>query len=80
MDDKDVLLRINDLVDEERALRSQAAGQGLAENERQRLVLLAEQLDQCWDLLRQRRAKEEFGENPDIAQPRPAGQVETYLQ
>jgi hypothetical protein len=80
MDDKDVLLRINDLVDEERGLRSRAAGQGLSENERQRLMLLAEQLDQCWDLLRQRRAKEEFGEDPDTAQPRPAGQVETYLQ
>jgi hypothetical protein len=79
MDDKDVLLRINDLVDEERALRSRA-GQGLSESEQQRLVLLAEQLDQCWDLLRQRRAKEEFGEDPDTAQPRPAGQVETYLQ
>jgi len=80
MDDKDVLLRINDLVDEERMLRSRAAGQGLSDSERQRLVLLGEQLDQCWDLLRQRRAKEEFGENPDTAQPRPAGQVETYLQ
>jgi uncharacterized protein DUF2630 len=80
MDDKDVLVRINDLVDEERSLRSRAAGQGLSDSERQRLALLAEQLDQCWDLLRQRRAKEEFGEDPDAAQPRPAGQVETYLQ
>lgn len=80
MDDKDVLARINDLVDEERALRTRATGHGLDEVEQQRLVLLEEALDQCWDLLRQRRAKEEFGEDPDSVQPRPAGQVETYLQ
>jgi hypothetical protein len=80
MDDKDVMARINDLVDEERALRTRAVGQGLDDAERQRLVHLEERLDQCWDLLRQRRAKEEFGENPDIVQPRPTGQVETYLQ
>ena len=80
MDDKDVMARINDLVDEERALRSRSVGHGLDDAERQRLAVLEEQLDQCWDLLRQRRAKEEFGEDPGSAQPRPAGQVETYLQ
>jgi hypothetical protein len=35
-------------------------------------------LDQCWDLLRQRRARAEFGLDPDTAQPRPADQVEQY--
>ena len=80
MDDKDVMGRINDLVDEERTLRTRAIGHGLDDAERQRLTVLEEQLDQCWDLLRQRRAKEEFGENPDSAQARPTGQVETYLQ
>jgi hypothetical protein len=80
MDDKDVLARINDLVDEERTLRARATGFGLDEDQHQRLVLLEERLDQCWDLLRQRRAKEEFGENPDSVEARPTGQVETYLQ
>ena len=80
MEDKDLLTRINDLVDEERGLRSRHVGHGLDDRGRQRLAALEEQLDQCWDLLRQRRAKEEFGEDPGSAQPRPAGQVETYLQ
>jgi hypothetical protein len=39
-----------------------------------------EALDQCWDLLRQRRARREFGENPEEAQLRPGGEVEGYLQ
>jgi hypothetical protein len=39
-----------------------------------------EALDQCWDLLRQRRARREFGENPEGAQARPAGEVEGYQQ
>ncbi len=38
------------------------------------------QLDQCWDLLRQRRAKRQYGEDPDEAQARPASEVESYLQ
>ncbi len=38
------------------------------------------ELDQAWDLLRQRRAKEEFGEDPESAQERPSGEVEGYLQ
>ncbi len=80
MEDKDVMARINELVDEEKALRARATGHGLDDVERQRLVQLEEALDQCWDLLRQRRAKEEFGEDPDTVRPRPAGQVETYLQ
>jgi hypothetical protein len=38
------------------------------------------ELDQLWDLLRQRRAKAEFGENPDNVETRDPGEVETYLQ
>ena len=38
------------------------------------------ELDQCWDLLRQRRAKEEFGQDPDDAEARSAGTVENYRQ
>ena len=43
-----------------------------------RLQQLEEQLDQCWDLLRQRRAKKDYGENPDEAEVRPVGEVEGY--
>ena len=82
MDDQDVLSRIKGLMDEESQLR---AGQGegghpLRPAERDRLRLLEEQLDQCWDLLRQRRAREEFGQNPDTATARPADTVEGYSQ
>lgn len=74
------MAHINDLVREEHELRGRAAGHGLDDDARQRLVDLEQQLDQYWDLLRQRRAKEEYGANPDEATERPAGQVETYLQ
>jgi hypothetical protein len=82
MDDQDVLSRIKDLMDEEQQLRS---GQGdgghpLRPPERERLRLLEEQLDQCWDLLRQRRAREEFGQDPDAANARPTDTVEGYWQ
>jgi len=80
MDDRSILTRIRDLVTEEKELRDQHVGAGLGETDQARLQTLEEELDQCWDLLRQRRAKEEFGDDPDAAQPRPAGQVETYLQ
>lgn len=78
MDDKSVMAHINELVREEHELRS--TSHGLDEAGRQRLRALEAQLDQYWDLLRQRRAKEEFGANPDEASERPAGEVETYLQ
>ena len=39
-----------------------------------------EALDQCWDLLRQRRAKAEYGEDPETADARSTGVVENYLQ
>ncbi|HKE53085.1 MAG TPA: DUF2630 family protein [Actinomycetes bacterium] len=80
MDDGNVISRINDLVREEHELRERTAGQGLDESARQRLAALEEALDQCWDLLRQRRAKEEYGENPDEARTRSTTQVEGYLQ
>ena len=78
--DKSLFSRIDELVAEEHELRTKhAAGQIADEDERTRLQALELELDQCWDLLRQRRAKREFGENPDDAQPRPAGTVEGYL-
>jgi hypothetical protein len=79
-DDKSLFSRIDELVAEEHELRTKhAAGQIADEDERTRLQALEVELDQCWDLLRQRRAKREFGENPDDAQPRSPGTVEGYL-
>jgi hypothetical protein len=78
MDEKSLLSRIHELVDEEKQLR--AAHRGLTGEDRQRLDTLERQLDQCWDLLRQRRAREEFGEDPGDAEARPQDEVEGYLQ
>jgi hypothetical protein len=78
MDDKDLLAHIHELVDEEKRLR--ASHRGLTGDDRQRLDAVERQLDQCWDLLRQRRAREEIGEDPDTAKERPASEVEGYLQ
>ncbi len=80
MDDRSILHHINELVSEEKALRARHAGDGLDADEQDRLRRLEEDLDQCWDLLRQRRAKSEFGEDPDTARARPTGEVESYLQ
>ncbi|HEY9475185.1 MAG TPA: DUF2630 family protein [Mycobacteriales bacterium] len=80
MEDSKILERIGELVAEEHQLRSQAAGTGLDEESSNRLRLLERHLDQCWDLLRQRRARDEFGEDPDATHERPPGEVESYLQ
>ncbi len=80
MDDSTLLQHINELVDEEKALRAAHRGRGLTGDNRQRLETIERHLDQCWDLLRQRRAREEFGEDPDAARERPVGDVEGYLQ
>ena len=81
MDDREILARISNLIETEHDLRSQLAdGRLSSELERERLRSAEEALDQCWDLLRQRRAKREFGENPDGAAPRPAAEVEGYQQ
>ncbi|MFG1813781.1 DUF2630 family protein [Kribbella sp. NPDC049174] len=78
--DKPLFSRIDELVTEERELRSKhAAGKIADDDERSRLRALEVELDQCWDLLRQRRAKREFGENPDDAKARPTDTVEGYL-
>ncbi|PUA79063.1 DUF2630 family protein [Nocardioides currus] len=73
MADEDIISRINALVDEEHRLRS---GSG---TDRERLEALEIQLDQCWDLLRQRRAKREFGAPESEAHVHPAETVEKYL-
>jgi hypothetical protein len=81
MDDKEIMAHIDELIQTEHQLRSQAAtGELSSQEERERLRSAEEALDQCWDLLRQRRARREFGENPDEAIARPAGEVEGYMQ
>ena len=78
-DDIDIQQHIQTLIDEEHSLRSSLAGGEISvteENERLRRVEV--ELDRCWDLLRQRRARREFGENPNEAQPRDARTVEGY--
>ncbi|HUD17627.1 MAG TPA: DUF2630 family protein, partial [Acidimicrobiales bacterium] len=78
VDDHDLFTRIDELVEEEHRLRS--AGHPLTEQDRARLGELEVHLDTLWDLMRQRRARREFGEDPDAAEERPAPEVESYLQ
>ncbi|MFI6868243.1 DUF2630 family protein [Nocardia sp. NPDC050406] len=81
MSEQDILARIKSLVDREHELRSKTVSGDLdPETERRQLAELEVQLDQCWDLLRQRRARIDQGRNPDDAQPNSAHQVEGYLQ
>jgi Protein of unknown function (DUF2630) len=81
MDDKEILAHIDDLIQTEHTLRERlAAGQLSSAQEREQLKAAEEALDQCWDLLRQRRARREFGENPSEAIARPVGEVEGYMQ
>jgi Rad3-related DNA helicase len=81
MDESQILDRVRTLVDEEHVLRQRHRSGELSDDEQQkRLRELEESLDQCWDLLRQRRALKDAGENPDEAETRPASQVEGYLQ
>jgi len=75
VNDSSILGHISELVEEERLLRADA---GKADHNAERLRHVEEQLDQCWDLLRQRRAKREFGENPETAAVRDARTVEGY--
>ncbi|SEK50077.1 DUF2630 family protein [Streptacidiphilus jiangxiensis] len=78
--DDSILARIHELVGEERELRDQLSAQRIdADTERDRLAALETQLDQCWDLLRQRRARIDAGQDPDDARVRPASEVENYL-
>ncbi|MDR6988650.1 hypothetical protein J2Y66_003154 [Paenarthrobacter nitroguajacolicus] len=80
MDNQDLLERIQSLVEEEHRLRDSSGSENDGDDSRARLAQLEAQLDQCWDLLRQRRAKKDAGENPDEAEPRPVSEVEGYRQ
>jgi hypothetical protein len=76
-DDQPVLNHIQHLVDEEHRLHER---RGSLRADRKRLALVQIELDQCWDLLRQRRALRDVGLNPDEAEVRPAQIVENYEQ
>jgi hypothetical protein len=78
--DGDALAHIRDLVAEEKNLRAQLQRRDITESEEhERLRQVEIELDQCWDLLRQRRALRETGGDPREAAVRPPGQVEGYL-
>lgn len=81
MDETDILAKVRGLVEHEHSLRARAAtGELSTEEEQAALQRAEEELDQCWDLLRQRRAHREFGQDPDTSAARPVQQVEGYLQ
>jgi hypothetical protein len=81
MDDDAVLSQINDLVAEEhRLMESSRAGEGLDAQEEARLKAVEVALDQCWDLLRQRRASRHAGRDPEDSHVRDATTVEGYQQ
>ena len=75
MSDTTILAHIGELVEEEKRLKNDPAPGADAHA---RIRHLEEQLDQCWDLLRQRRAKREFGDDPATATVRDAGTVKRY--
>jgi hypothetical protein len=80
MDDQQIHDAIDRMVAEEHELWQREAAGAATNTERQRLDSLRVSLDQCWDLLRQRRARRDAGQNPDNAELRPPEVVERYEQ
>jgi Protein of unknown function (DUF2630) len=84
MSDESIAARIDQLVTEEKELRRREqqdrGDDDSLEGDRERLRAVEVELDRCWDLLRQRRAREEFGQDPDDAKARSADTVENYRQ
>jgi uncharacterized protein DUF2630 len=81
MEDHDLVQRIDDLVAEEHQLRGNAStSHPVTDADRERLSELAVQLDQLWDLLRRRRAREQYKQDPDTETLRPGDVVERYQQ
>jgi len=78
MSDTSVQDHIEQLVAEEHALLGRSSEQGLNEQDHERLAAVRVELDRYWDLLRQRRAREEYGDDPDAASIRDADTVEGY--
>ncbi len=80
MNDAEVLSHINELAAREHELRQAEAKRTLSDDEKAELQKAEVALDQCWDLLRQRRARAEFGQDPDAAEVRDSETVEKYRQ
>jgi hypothetical protein len=80
MDDQEIVAQIGELAAEEQRLEEAHVGEGLTDDERARKRELEITLDRLWDMLRQRRAKRQAGQDPDDAHERSAGTVEGYLQ
>lgn len=84
MSDESIAARIENLVAEEHQLQQREASdrkdEAQLDADQERLRAVEVELDRCWDLLRQRRAREEFGQDPDEAQVRDADTVDRYLQ
>lgn len=78
MDDRQIVERINELAHQEHALWEAESRGEASEADRQRMKELEVTLDQCWDLLHQRRARRAAGLDPDEARVRDAGEVEGY--
>ena len=80
VEDQQILSQITSLVEEEDALRHRHADESLDDTDRARVEQIEIALDQCWDLLRQRRARREFDSDPDAAKVRGVETVERYQQ
>ena len=80
MDDVEIVHRIGELADEEHKLERAHTGQALSAEELERLKSIEVALDQCWDLLRQRRARRDSGGDPNEVTARPEDMVERYQQ
>ncbi|HZU74937.1 MAG TPA: DUF2630 family protein [Acidimicrobiales bacterium] len=80
MDDLDIVSRIGRLTDEEHRLERSHEGEPLSPEELERMRTIEVALDQCWDLLRQRRARRAAGQDPDDVAIRPESVVEGYQQ
>ena len=79
MDDQQIVERINELAHQEHQLWEAESRGEASDADRERLTELQVTLDQCWDLLHQRRARRSAGMDPDDAQVRDAREVEGYL-
>jgi hypothetical protein len=80
MNDSEIASKIEELVAEEHRLGSAGPDDDAQPDRHARLEEVKVELDRCWDLLRQRRAREEFGQDPDGVAARPADVVENYEQ